>query len=101
MTSPNPEFRMVVDQTVTYTFAIPIMSGIIGGGMGKYIPVGALQSDFRLEIGLSSRSQAFRAYGTVRREGENYFMSTRLGDVFDTNKNYSKHDQFKLRNVEL
>lgn len=105
ITSSTPQFGMVVDQTVTYTFAIPIMSGIIGGGMGKYIPVGALQSDLRLEIGLSSWSQAFRAYGTIEKTTVNnvneYYMSTRLGDVFDTSKNFSKHHQFKLRNVEL
>lgn len=101
LSSPTPEYGMVVNQTVTYTFAIPIMSGIIGGGMGKYIPVGALQSDLRLEIGLSSWSQAFRAYGVIKKNGTNYYMSTRLGDVFNTNKNYSKHHQFKLRNVEL
>ena len=49
--------------TVVYTFAIPIVSGIIGAQMGKYIPVGSLASDLRVELGLAPFEQAFKTVG--------------------------------------
>ena len=50
---------VVYDQTQTYTFCIPIMSGILGPQMSKYIPVGSLAADLRLELGIAPFEQAF------------------------------------------
>ncbi len=56
---------VVFDQTQTYTFCIPIMSGILGPQMGKYIPVGSLAADLRLELGIAPFEQAFVSVGGV------------------------------------
>lgn len=56
---------VVYDQTQTYTFCIPIMSGILGPQMSKYIPVGSLAADLRLELGIAPFEQAFVSVGGV------------------------------------
>lgn len=88
-----------VGKVVTYTFAIPIMSGVIGGGMGKYIPVGALQSDLRLEIGLAPWAQALRTIAYVTPDGE---LSTNPHDIYETRSTVlAKTHRITMRNVEL
>ena len=57
---PNVIGAVVSAKAITYLFVIPITSGVVGGGMGKYIPVGALQSDLRLELGIASWAHALR-----------------------------------------
>ncbi|AET84770.1 hypothetical protein TVWG_00005 [Tetraselmis viridis virus N1] len=63
----NHGAALLADKTkvVTYTFAIPIVSGILGVQMGKYIPVGALAADIRMELGLAPFTQAFKTIGNV------------------------------------
>ena len=49
----------------TFTFCMPIISGVLGSGMPKYVPVGILNSDLRLEIGLGPWEQAFKCVGRM------------------------------------
>jgi len=49
----------------TFTFCMPIVSGILGTGMPKYVPVGILNSDLRLEFGLGPWEQAFKCVGRM------------------------------------
>ena len=95
---------VVFDRKVTYTFAIPLMSGIIGGGMGKYIPVGALQSDLRLELGLASWHQALRTFAVMigNADSTTFTMSTVLEDVYKSRSVPLRNSHnFNLTNVEL
>jgi hypothetical protein len=48
-----------------FTFCMPIVSGILGTGMPKYVPVGILNSDLRLELGLGPWEQAFKCVGRM------------------------------------
>ena len=56
---------IVYNDTVTYTFCIPLMSGILGPQMGKYIPVGGLAADLKLDLGIAPFEQAFVSLGAV------------------------------------
>lgn len=56
---------LVIGKKVSYTFCIPIMSGILGPQQSKYIPVGALAADLRLELGLAPFEQAFKSVGAL------------------------------------
>ena len=56
---------VVYDQTQTYTFSIPLMSGILDPQMSKYIPVGSLAADLRLELGISPFELALVSIGGV------------------------------------
>lgn len=42
------------------TFCIPLVSGVVGVQQGKYIPVGALAADLRLELGLAPWEQGIK-----------------------------------------
>lgn len=95
---------IVFDKKHTYTFAIPLMSGIVGGGMGKYIPVGALQSDLRLELGLATFNQAFRTFAVMKSDAGSttHTISTRLDDVYKSRTVSLKNSyNFNITNVEL
>lgn len=86
-------------KAVTYSFAIPIMSGVIGGGMGKYIPVGALQSDLRLELGIAPWAQALRTVGVVTADGK--FDCTPSAIYGARTAVIGKTHQISMRNIEL
>lgn len=86
-------------KAVTYSFAIPIMSGVIGGGMGKYIPVGALQSDLRLELGIAPWAQALRTVGVVTADSK--FDCTPSAIYGARAAVIGKTHQITMRNIEL
>ena len=44
---------------------MPIISGILGTRMSKYIPVGILNNDLRLEMRLGPWEQAFKCVGRM------------------------------------
>lgn len=90
---------VVSAKAVTYSFAIPIMSGVIGGGMGKYIPVGALQSDLRLELGIAPWAQALRTVGVVRPDGK--YDCTPSAIYGARAAVIGKTHQITMRNIEL
>lgn len=46
------------ETTVTHTFCIPLASGVLGAQMSKYLPIGALAADIRLELELEDFDQA-------------------------------------------
>lgn len=95
---------IVFDKKHTYTFAIPLMSGIVGGGMGKYIPVGALQSDLRLELGLATFNQAFKTFAVLDSNSTSteHSVVTRLDEVYKSRTVSLKNGyDFNITNVEL
>jgi hypothetical protein len=51
-----------------FTFCMPIVSGIVDTGMPKYIPVGILNIDLRLELGLGPWEQAFKCVGRMYKD---------------------------------
>lgn len=48
-----------------FTFCLPLVSGVMGTGMPKYVPVGILNSDLRLELGIPPWEQAFKCVGAA------------------------------------
>lgn len=102
---PKTETGIATD-TVTHTFCIPIMSGIIGPQQGKYIPVGALAADLRLELGLAPFKQAFRAFGAIKTEGSGANMTHTFTNNIDDINALSSMDsspthEIAIRNAEL
>lgn len=95
--------------TQTYTFCIPIMSGILGPQMGKYIPVGSLAADLRLELGLAPFEQAFVSIGGLIHTDSKF--TTGLGSYTFVNGPrareamhkvpINRYQDFAIRNVEL
>ena len=51
-----------------FTFCMPIVSGVVGTGMPKYLPVGILNSDLRLEFSLGPWEQAFKCIGRMYKD---------------------------------
>lgn len=96
----------VVGETVTYTFCIPLMSGLLGPQMGKYIPVGALAADLRMELGLAAFEQAFVSLGGLVRAADDadcdsYFVDgIRARQAMDTVP-ITRNQSFQMKNVEL
>jgi hypothetical protein len=52
---------------ITHTFCIPLVSGIIGAQMPKYLPTGAMATDLRVELTLAKYENAFRALGFLNK----------------------------------
>ena len=88
--------------TVTYTFCIPIMSGVVGTLMPKYLPVGALANDLRIELGIANFGQAFKTVASYDTEtdGEN-FIGTGPGDISLAAANMESTHKFTIKNCEL
>lgn len=91
---------------MTYTFAIPLVSGIVGAQMGKYIPVGSLAADLRLELGLAPFEQVFKTIGVL--EGSTIFCDTANIHASTSGKSFigssvsaSTPYKINIENVEL
>jgi hypothetical protein len=50
---------------------MPIVFRILSIGMQKYIPVGILNKDLRMEIGLGPWEQAFKSFGRMYKDKVN------------------------------
>lgn len=82
---------------VTYTFGIPLVSGIIGAQMGKYIPVGSLAADIRLELGIAPFTQAFKAVGLF--DDDKTYIDH--GSIFKAGQKGLSNYTIELNNFEL
>lgn len=91
---------IVVDDatTRTFTFCIPIVSGIVGAQMPKYIPVGSLAQDLRLELGIANMQQALKTIAAYSTEDNN--ISTFPGDILAASSDFNKYG-FAISNAEL
>jgi hypothetical protein len=90
-----------------FTFCIPIVSGIVGAQMPRYLPVGALAADVRLEFDLASFDQAFSTVGCFT---GNYVADPETGNPSFTNvkkniaaalSSYGIQHEFELFDFEL
>lgn len=93
---------------VTYTFAIPLVSGILGVQMGKYIPVGSLAADIRLELGLAPFEQAFKTVAVYKKGGSTiHFDPKTIHDaassktLFGSSVSANTPYKVELKNFEL
>lgn len=95
----------VVDRPVTFTFCIPIMSGVIGGSMGKYIPVGALNSDLRLEMLIAPFADAVKAiaqFSTADANAKIADLNFVPSAVYSTGSSPLNNTHvFNMKNIEL
>lgn len=80
-----------------YTFCIPILSGILGGGMSKYLPVGALAADVRLELDLADFAQTRVAVASVL-EGVLHMDKKGISEAI---KKANVRELWQLQNFEL
>lgn len=104
-----PSGGFIGGQTQTYTFCIPIMSGILGPQMGKYIPVGSLAADLRLELGIAPFEQAFVSIGGLLHTESK--LTDGLGSYTFVNGPrareamhkvpINRYQDFAIRNIEL
>lgn len=96
----------------TFTFCIPLMSGVLGMQMGKYLPVGALAQDLRLELGISNFTQAFKTVAalittinTSANADQSPFSDGRVsvfpGDILKSATNFGDIYDFTLKNFDL
>jgi hypothetical protein len=99
---------VVYNDTVTYTFCIPLMSGILGPQMGKYIPVGSLAADLKLDLGLAAFEQAFVSLGGVLSltDGNDFEADAIMVDGIRARQAMSRipvdqNQSFALKNLEL
>lgn len=53
------------NQTITTSYCHPLLSGIVGGQQSKYLPVGGLATDLRLELTVAPFTHALKAVGAV------------------------------------
>lgn len=97
-------------KTVTHTFCVPLMSGLIGPQQPKYFPVGALAADLRLELGLAPFRHAFKTVGvlktTTAAEADGGAKSTQFSNALDDiyslySADYDSSHSIVLRNAEL
>lgn len=94
----NP--RVAVNTTgseATYTFCIPILSGILGGGMSKYLPVGALAADVRLELDLADFDQVRVAIAGI---DDTTLVMTKK-DISSCIASSTGNEKWTLKNFEL
>lgn len=94
--------------TVSHTFCIPLVSGIVGGQMGKYIPVGALAADLRLELGLADFNQSLTAVAVGATTGSAHtikndplVLSGLTGRVSDTHDIVIRDAELMLEYIEV
>lgn len=86
----------------TFTFCIPLISGVVGAQMSKYLPVGALASDLRLELGLNVFANAFKTIGVIVQKSGTLAAeySTLPKDIWDSSDFFNKYS-FKISRAEL
>ena len=80
----------------TFTFCIPLISGIVGAQMPKYIPVGSLAQDLRLELGIANMEQAMKTIAAITASG----MQTTPHHIAESRNQFSKY-KFAISNAEL
>jgi hypothetical protein len=86
---------------VRYTFCIPLVSGIVGAQMPKYLPVGALANDIRLELGLNTFANAVKTIAVME------VSTTHAGkisiapqDIFASRSEFGRY-KFAIERAEL
>lgn len=86
-TSQNQRLVTILQKgaTRTYTFCIPLVSGVVGAQMSKYLPVGALASDVRLELDLAAWEHAMVVVGAIGMYRSRARPSTGGDILFDEN----------------
>ena len=65
---------------VVYTFCLPLVSGVVGAQMAKYLPIGSMISDLRLELEVAPFSQAVTCMGIITKT-----TATAVTGEFDSN----------------
>ena len=104
------------EHTITKTYCIPIVSGIVGAQMGQYLPVGSLAADLRLELGLANFDQAFVMRGLFTGNDslttsdvlapnvldvDRLHTGSAVGTNADTSVNWQTTNPISIKNVEL
>lgn len=106
-TATTPRVLFKHDGTVKtrHTFCIPIMSGIVGAQMSKYIPVGALATDLRVEWTLAPFEQALKAFAYIKAEDRAASGTINIdaspGGILKGAKNGLKDVKIELSNFEM
>lgn len=87
--------------TFTYTFCIPLVSGVLGVQQGKYLPMGALAADLQLHLGIGNFEQAVKAVAVWETSGDTASYSPH--DVLEKLKDIDlgKTHKFNITNMEL
>eukprot|EP00873_Tetraselmis_striata_P039052 jgi/Tetstr1/459316/TSEL_004711.t1 len=95
------------DSVRTFTFCIPILSGVIGAQMPKYLPVGNLAADVRMELTLADFNQALVAVGAIKApsgfdsDTGAFDFSTNREDIFSAVSSPAWKETFSLSNIEF